>query len=243
MSTCQILMVDEVDSCHLVSGNADFHTEVTRATRGQPHARNIFGGTPSERVGESFIVRSFEESAYKFEVPCSVSALRNIPDSEIPRAVRGSAQRLRVGRKRRRQHSFRNGRTRFDRPLHRTLLRQALDLGRLPLHNQRRGNGEPRKANGWIAPGRLPRVYDEKGKRLPMKSDIAFSIWAGYSYYHDWKEMVKDWLIANGPRGDVMKLATFVRTYLGRRIPRPQKGARKRGSGRPTQLREGSRMG
>ena len=214
MSTCQILMVDEVDSCHLVSGNADFHTEVTRATRGQPHARNIFGGTPSERVGESFIVRSFEESAYKFEyhVPC-------------PHC--GTFQTLKFrGQSADRRNGFvwegkgdANTLSEMDERAS-TVRYIGLCCGKPWTWEDYRsvtneGEWRTEKGERLDCSGRLPRVYDEKGKRLPMKSDIAFSIWAGYSYYHDWKEMVKDWLIANGPRGDVMKLATFVRTYLG----------------------------
>jgi len=59
--------------------------------------------------------------------------------------------------------------------------------------------------------------FNDKNKKIDPPRHIAFHIWAGYSYFTTWPQLVAEFLIANksAKEGNVSRLKTFVNTKLG----------------------------
>lgn len=61
------------------------------------------------------------------------------------------------------------------------------------------------------------RFWTADGEPMDAPRHVAFHLWAGYSLFFPWSDLVRDWLKANrkAKTGDVSALKTFVNTMLG----------------------------
>ena len=55
-------------------------------------------------------------------------------------------------------------------------------------------------------------IWTKEGKQIESPRHVAFHVWSGYSPFTTWREIVRDWI---GAQGNPLRLKTFVNTTLG----------------------------
>lgn len=200
--TCDVVVLDELDGYEVLP-EGDPETLARRANTNSVFKRSVMGSTPTSET-ESLIHKLHERAGKQFDyyVPCPGCGAEIRLEWESLRFDKGDGSNTELDKQARARSA------RYVSPCCGVAWAHGDLTGALRSGAWRTEVGE----RIVCASDASPRLVDVNGDDMPWPELVGFHLWAAYSPWLRWEELVKEWLDA---QGDAPKLQAFTNIRLG----------------------------